>query len=361
MNHRIKSLDGLRGILCLLVVFHHYDAKYIPSYFYNNFLIRQADLLVDFFFIISGFVISYNYKYFKSIKDVGNFLKKRFLRLYPLLFFSTTVFFLFELFSRNYYSNFINKEINNLSLLKSFIDTLLLNNSTVLFGNSWGINRPTWSISAEFYAYLTFSVCLFLTGKKFKKTILSIIFLCNLYLLFLLKTSGEFNNAEHGFIRCINLFILGILVNDLSFKYFEKKGFIDIIFAAVSIIVLYVNKVMISSNSLHAVFELIVIPFLFAGIIYYLINGNGSFSALLISQTLQSLGKYSYSIYLNHAIILLAVPKILFQVFKISNNTFSELAVMSICILLILIYSRLTYRFIEQKFYLYKSLRQIRE
>jgi peptidoglycan/LPS O-acetylase OafA/YrhL len=141
MKSRINSLDGLRGILCILVVLHHYDAKYIPTFFFENFIIRQADLLVDFFFIMSGFVISLNYKQFYSFDDIRVFLKKRFLRLYPLLLFSTIIFFLFELFSRNLFGNFINKDIDNTSLIKSFIDTILLNNSTSLFGNSWGINR----------------------------------------------------------------------------------------------------------------------------------------------------------------------------------------------------------------------------
>jgi hypothetical protein len=109
MKARIHSLDGLRGILCLFVVFHHYDAKYIPPFFFENFIIRQADLLVDFFFIISGFVISYNYKRIGNIEEAKSFLKKRFFRLYPLLLYTTTLYFLFEIISRNAFSSFINK------------------------------------------------------------------------------------------------------------------------------------------------------------------------------------------------------------------------------------------------------------
>ena len=351
MNHRIKSLDGLRGILCLLVVFHHYDVKYIPSFFYNNFLIRQADLLVDFFFIISGFVISYNYKNFDSIKDVGKFLKKRFLRLYPLLLFSTTLFFLFEIFSRNIFSNFINKKIDNTSLIKSFIDTILLNNSSPLFGNSWGINRPTWSISAEFYAYLIFSIVLLVFGKRFKNIVLASVFIISGLSIFKLYNLDVFNNAEFGFIRCIYLFILGVFINYAKPRLYQSNKSIDLILVLFSIIALYINKIYICNLLHHTVIELIVMPVLFGTLIYYTIKGNGYFSNILSLKSIQWLGKYSYSIYLNHAIVILFIPKLIFQVLKLEKVIYVEFGTFVICILTTLIYSKITYKFVEKRFY----------
>ena len=352
MNHRIKSLDGLRGILCLLVVFHHYDAKYIPSYLYNNFLIRQADLLVDFFFIISGFVISNKYKKFDSIKDVGTFLKKRILRLYPLLLFSTILFFLFEIFTRNLFGNFINKEINNYSLLKSFIDTILLNNSTPLFGNSWGINRPTWSISAEFYAYMVFSCCILLVNPKLRNFMFGVFFITCGIIIFKIYSLGKYNNAEYGFIRCIYLFSIGIAIKNLSNCNYKAYKLLDLPVPVISIATLYFNKYFIESNITHALIELFLMPLFFSIIIYMAVNKNSELNKLLCKSPLQWLGKHSYSIYLNHALILLAVPKFIFQVVKINNNSTLEFTVLTFCICLAFLYSRFTYKYIEQRFYL---------
>lgn len=352
MSSRIKSLDGLRGILCLLVVLHHYDTKYIPTSFYNNFLIRQADLLVDFFFIISGFVISYNYKNLDSIKDVGTFLKMRFLRLYPLLLFSTTVFFLFEIFSRNLFSDFINKEINNTSLFKSFIDTLLLNNASPLLGNTWGINRPTWSISAEFYAYIFFSICILLTKQHYKKYALSITFVCCAAMLYKIYSLDNYNNAEFGFIRCIYLFIMGMTIEKFKQHDHTLNTFWNIAIPVVSILILYFNMYFVETKTIHAFIELFLMPLFFSAIIYLAADNLSYTSTLFSKRPLQWLGKYSYSIYLNHAIILLTLPKLIFQVLKFNKSQLTEYIVLIICICITILYSLVTHKHIERKFYL---------
>lgn len=355
MNSRIKSLDGLRGILCILVVFHHYDAKYIPPYFFENFIIRQADLLVDFFFIISGFVISYNYKHIGRIEEAKLFLKKRFFRLYPLLLYTTTLYFIFEIVSRNAFSSFINKEINNTTIIKSYLDTLFLNNSTPLLGSSWGINRPTWSISAEFYAYILYAIILLISRNKTRKIFFWMVLLVSAALLFWLSRIGNYNNAEYGFLRCIYLFMTGAFIDVLKFRTSKFKLYIDLMLLATTISLLYFNKYNVSSSFTHLVLELGVMPLLFVCIIYRSISDDGFLTKIFSTTPLQWLGKYSYSIYLNHALILLAFPKFIFQVAKLDSTPVNEYIVFGCCIALSLVYSRFTYKFIEQKFYLNKN------
>jgi len=351
MKPRIKSLDGWRGILCLLVVFHHYDSKYIPSYFFENFLIRQADLLVDFFFIISGFVMSFNYKHFNNLTDVGVFIKKRFLRLYPLLLFSSFLFFLFEIFSRNTFSNFIHKDIDNFSLIKSFVDTIFLNNSTSLLGNTWGINRPTWSISAEFYAYIVFSIILLIKAIKKRKLSWVIALVISAFILFTYSFQGEYTNAEFGFLRCIYLFIIGVIIEQLPPVKTKSYAFVEILLFTSSLCILYINKYLITSSIIQHCIELLIIPLLFSMIIYFTINGSGYISSVLSTKSIQWLGKYSYSIYLNHAIILLALPKFIFQVLGVPATSMIEYLVFLICILITIVYSTFTYKYVEKRFY----------
>ena len=54
-NTRIVSLDGLRGIAALIVAVYH-----LPGLF--GFAIPHADLAVDFFFLLSGWVMAYSYE-----------------------------------------------------------------------------------------------------------------------------------------------------------------------------------------------------------------------------------------------------------------------------------------------------------
>ena len=96
--NRIHKLDGLRGLFALFVVLFHFNKHNAPQYIVNNFFVRESYMFVDFFFILSGFVITLSYdQKITNSKTFFQFLKKRWNRLYPLLFFST---FLGTIFGR---------------------------------------------------------------------------------------------------------------------------------------------------------------------------------------------------------------------------------------------------------------------
>jgi hypothetical protein len=246
-------------------------------------------------------------------------------------------------------------EINNTTIIKSYLDTLLLNNSTPLLGTSWGINRPTWSISAEFYAYILFSIGLLISIKILRKSFAWIVFFVSAVTLFKVSENGYYNNAEYGFLRCIFLFMMGVFIDNFKIRTTKIYPYFDFIFPAVAFTFLYLNQHYISSNFTHSIIELGLLPILFVFIIYRSIRVNGYLTKFFSTPVLQWLGKYSYSIYLNHALILLAVPKFIFQVVKLNNTPAAEYMVFGICIALTLVYSKLTYRFIEQNFYLTKN------
>ena len=90
---RVLKLDGLRGIFSFMIVLFHYDPRIIPNFVVENFIIRESWIFVEFFFVLSGYVISYNYINIKTKADLKIFMFKRFIRLYPLLLFTTLLFF----------------------------------------------------------------------------------------------------------------------------------------------------------------------------------------------------------------------------------------------------------------------------
>ena len=76
------ALESLRGGAAISVAIHHF---YIGSHF-NVAFTMYAWLMVDFFFVLSGFVIALNYQdRIKTFENLKAFQFKRFLRLYPYL------------------------------------------------------------------------------------------------------------------------------------------------------------------------------------------------------------------------------------------------------------------------------------
>src|SRR5712671_6276278 len=81
---RFVVLDSWRGIAACLVALFHLDAY---SHLYGVPFLRNSWLFVDFFFVLSGFVIAANYQ--QRLLDgfgIGRFLLLRLGRLYPLHF-----------------------------------------------------------------------------------------------------------------------------------------------------------------------------------------------------------------------------------------------------------------------------------
>lgn len=76
-------LDGLRGVAALTVVCFHLFEAYATSHLDQR--INHGYLAVDFFFILSGFVIGYAYDDRWTKMTVGEFLKRRFIRLHPMV------------------------------------------------------------------------------------------------------------------------------------------------------------------------------------------------------------------------------------------------------------------------------------
>lgn len=75
--NRFALLDGLRGLAAIAVVLYHVDHAYMPG----------GHLAVDFFFILSGFVIALNYRDRLASGELGfvRFTALRIARLYPML------------------------------------------------------------------------------------------------------------------------------------------------------------------------------------------------------------------------------------------------------------------------------------
>src|SRR5579875_3300219 len=76
-------LDGLRGVAAITVVaFHIFEAHSTSSL---EQIINHGYLAVDFFFLLSGFVIGYAYDDRWHKLSIGGFFKRRLIRLQPMV------------------------------------------------------------------------------------------------------------------------------------------------------------------------------------------------------------------------------------------------------------------------------------
>ena len=84
---RYEILDGLRGVATVIVVLFHLWESYSKGPQYA--VINHGYLAVDFFFMLSGFVVGYAYDDRWGRMSLSDFFKRRLVRLHPMLIFGT--------------------------------------------------------------------------------------------------------------------------------------------------------------------------------------------------------------------------------------------------------------------------------
>jgi peptidoglycan/LPS O-acetylase OafA/YrhL len=134
----LPMLTAMRGVAALLV-FHMHFAACIPALT----VLSRAYLSVDFFFVLSGFVLTHVYRDWFSPRfqqqSVRNFFLARFARIYPLQFFASTL-----------YALLLGILLKKWQLTGYLQDIFLIN-----FMPRWhSLNMVSWSIGAECVAYL---------------------------------------------------------------------------------------------------------------------------------------------------------------------------------------------------------------
>ena len=156
----ILGLTGLRGVAALWVVlFHMADGKIdIP-------IVRSGALGVDVFFILSGFVLAYVYADKLRPTDFNGFLtflRARVARIYPLHVFVLAFIGLSVLALPGFASGHTlpDQRFGSGAFVASL---LLIQNWVYWLPTCW--NAPAWSLSAEWFAYLTFPITLSLTQR----------------------------------------------------------------------------------------------------------------------------------------------------------------------------------------------------
>jgi peptidoglycan/LPS O-acetylase OafA/YrhL len=277
----IGELESIRGLAALLIVMFHAPGWNTGKEYIG--FIQNSYLMVDLFFVLSGFVIYKSYGlHLNDGPAVARFQFLRWGRLYPvhlffLLFFLVTIATPWE------------------DMKVAFIQQVFLVQAIGPTGNAVSFNYPAWSISAEFYTYLLFALIAWGAAKVTshqKKALALVIYSA----IGLLAWYSLFANELYGFrdlLRCFAGFFIGIMTAALADRVNWRwpTWIAPACFITIGIFLeLKHNK-----NLFYDPFIFILTALLILALVF---SNTGWFKNILLTRPLLWLGEISYSLYM---------------------------------------------------------------
>jgi peptidoglycan/LPS O-acetylase OafA/YrhL len=309
---RFKALDGIRGIAAIVVAFFwHYKAFFEtdkPFYSFGYWAYNYGWIMVDLFFILSGFVFFTVYD--KMIQEhkmnVKDFIVLRFSRLYPLHFLTLCIVLFFKVVQKLFDNTIYMWNGYRYSILDLFINIPMLQNGWLT--TRYSFNAPSWSVSIEIMMYLVFFYIFHNSGSTKKYLIHTFIMIYGGLVLYVSGWNTAFFNGQIA--RGLMGFFLGIITAEM-YNYCKNNGKNKNIFLAlcgIGILGTTVLPVIIGYNRIP-LWVLITTFVLFPSLIIFAAYSK-PFSKVLAIAPLRYFGDLSYSIYLWHYPVVLIVRNI---------------------------------------------------
>lgn len=301
MRAELRALTSVRGIAAWLVVLFHIRQS-IPGL--PDGLARILDkgyLAVDFFFLLSGFVIwmsSSERLRGGSAGTVLEFVKRRIARIWPLHLLMLGFGFCLALLLLA-----TGRDTPQFPLAELPLHALLLQNWGLTPALAW--NDPAWSISCEFAAYLLFPLLVFAidwrrvpTAAILAAAAALLVLLHTVFAMQGVATLGE-QIPRFGLIRCVLEFACGTAIAALWLRWRERwraPALLATIFALFALGVGIAGMLP----------ETLIVPPAFAALLLALALGAGKPGNPIEAAPLHYLGEISYATYLGHFLLWFA-------------------------------------------------------
>jgi peptidoglycan/LPS O-acetylase OafA/YrhL len=339
----MNYLTSLRGIAALLVVLFHiklYLADIAPARPLVP-LLSHGYLAVDFFLVLSGFIMAY--KYHDTFRtQVGthffDFLAKRIARIFPLHAFVMLAYIAIPV---TLYATGREYDQSQFGLYQ-FVNKFLLVDLWTFDQISWkSWNVPSWTISAELLAYVLFPLLMF-QFQRFRGWLLPILLAGACLALAFAYRMRECSNlgeciGQLGLFRCLMEFALGIGV---YLRYRSTTRISARAFAAITCAALTAY----AAFALSPVANYWYVPALFAVLLYGTLGFTSVAHRVLEIRPLVFLGDISYSVYLTHVLI----AEVVFRVFVPARSVAAGPWVVMGYLAVTLLFSTLTYLLVEK-------------
>ncbi|MFY8161538.1 MAG: acyltransferase family protein [Candidatus Kapaibacteriota bacterium] len=334
---KITQLTFTRFVAALSIIVYHFGINLFPfNSEYLSFLVKQANIGVSYFYVLSGFVMIIAYSG-KGDINFGLYIKNRIARILPVYYLAMVLIIWYMI---TYSKDFLFTDvILHIFALQAWVP-----------GSALSINYPGWSISVEMFFYLSFP---FLFNKIYKfidykkLLIVSILFWVITQIIFNYFAKSELNpgfgskffDLMYYFpLMHVNQFILGNVTGLIYLKYFKdtktNNDWQIIMFLVLCTFAFGFNTFFNPHNGLYS---LMFIPF-----ILMLSTNNGWVSRIFSNKTLEYAGEISFGFY------ILQVPIYKWTViYLLRYNLNNEYILFLVPLLVLLLVSILSFKLFE--------------
>jgi peptidoglycan/LPS O-acetylase OafA/YrhL len=298
-KYHLKTLDGIRGIACLLVIMAHYMIQAGVKGQYGQ---QTGALGVIIFFALSGFLMMHVTRNLEfDVKNIKIFFVKRFARVIPLFYTSLIILYIYQkiCIALGVDSRFL--AFNGLASIKEVLLNVIFIKGDVVF----------WSIGPEIVFYLIFPILWYF--KKYGD--MKFLMVCLLLFLFIRSinfyTYWPYNFTRIGFT--LQYFIFG----SFSYIFFdenrnERQDRKNLIFLISFILILsfspYFGGTITGYDCIPMEYKDLYVkqPYLYFIVPFLIVSAaNSKISNIIFGNALFSFfGKISFSMYIWHYVVI---------------------------------------------------------
>jgi peptidoglycan/LPS O-acetylase OafA/YrhL len=359
----IKALSGLRIVAALWVVLFHFrpmlQTASPPLYDALQPVLECGAQGVDLFFILSGFVLTWNYLArmgpIFSIRATLHFLWLRLARVWPLYLVTMHLAALWIVFTLNV-GDFPSPEAGSLTAINYLRQLVMVQLWFQPFFDFSSWDGPAWSISAEWLAYLLFGVLVLVVFRVSRATRPRGLLLLSLAatlgpLLLLMGSGGQFYTPWSWLPRIVLQFAAGALACaavrklDASHRSRLVAGYVSLLLVAIIVGALYFFQAH-PVATVRDDFGLVGV--LFMPLVVALSIGAGSLPRVLSTRLLVYGGQISFGLYMVHELVhtawlwIMAQYRIVLEPSIVAKLVFVGLLAVSLVLAILL------YHFVEE-------------
>lgn len=302
-------LDGLRGVAAIMVVIFHVLELYTAGD-HTKQIINHGYLAVDFFFLLSGFVLGYAYDDRWKTMTMKEFFKRRIIRLHPMIiagmFFGALLFYFQDAPMLGWGG------IHDVSILKLIL-VMIIGFALIPIGKGldirgWNemypLNGPAWTLFFEYIANIMYALIL----RRTTKTVLSIFVIIaaaiTIHFAFT-NVNGDIIGGwaiddplqlRIGFTRLAFPFLAGLLLARIGKLQYTPNAFFTT--SILLIILLSIPHLAGENNIWNRLYECICLMIFFPLIIW--LGAGGKIKGQKATKVCKFLGDISYPIYITH-------------------------------------------------------------
>jgi peptidoglycan/LPS O-acetylase OafA/YrhL len=359
-NREIKVLTSLRMVAATAVVFFHLTFFTTCGALINFPVLQFGYLGVDFFFILSGFVLTHVYQ--PQINtgrfDYWQFVVKRFARVYPLHFVTLWICVALSIVAGRGWMSEAGSPfmLDYHTMDHAVIYRVAVANLTLI--HAWGatpgllFNQPSWSISAEWFAYLLFPVFVLLRRLpphgEFGKLVASVALFFALILVMGLAFHVELTKLTWnlGIVRIFPEFLIGMSLHRFGETWSAgRRGSLAGFYASLGLAIAAIFAADALPQMRGMLTGVTVVGL--AGLVLFGADADrhGGLS-LMKAKFPVYLGEISYAVYMVHMVVAVVLLEILFPGWR-PETLAGALLMIAVVLVAVTVVSALSYRFYE--------------